>query len=87
MFAIDRNNELVAGDFRLDHPVFWDLLAAVVAAAGRQGKPLSVCGEMAGWPEYALRMRALGISTVSVSTRLVSVVRRTLAVAKPPENG
>ncbi len=87
VFAIDRNNELVAGDFRLDHPVFWDLLAAVVAAAGRQGKPLSVCGEMAGWPEYALRMRALGISTVSVSTRLVSVVRRTLAVAKPPENG
>lgn len=83
VFAIDRNNELVADDFRLDHPVFWDLLAAVVAAAGRQGKPLSVCGEMAGWPAYALRMRALGIETVSVSTRLVSVVRRTLMEEAP----
>ena len=79
VFAIDRNNELVASDFRLDHPVFWDLLASVVAAAKRQGKPLSVCGEMAGWPAYAVRMRDLGIETVSVSTRLVSVVRRTLA--------
>jgi len=96
VFAIDRNNELLADDFRLDHPVFWDLLAAVVAAAGRQGKPLSVCGEMAGWPAYALRMRAIGITTVSVSTRLVSVVRRTIAggeagaggsiVAKPSGN-
>ncbi len=79
LFAIDRNNELVSGDFRLDHPVFWDTLAGVVAAARRQGKPLSVCGEMAGWPEYALRMRAIGITTVSVSTRLVPVVRRTVA--------
>lgn len=79
LFAIDRNNELVAGDFRLDHPVFWDTLAGVVAAARRQNKPLSVCGEMAGWPEYALRMRAIGITTVSVSTRLIPVVRRTLA--------
>ncbi len=90
LFAIDRNNELVAGDFRLDHPVFWELLARVVAAAERCGKPLNVCGEMAGWPEYVLRLRAIGISTVSVSTRLVPVVRRTAAgggIAKPPENG
>lgn len=79
LFAIDRNNELVSGDFRLDHPVFWDILAGVVAAARRQGKPLSVCGEMAGWPEYALRMQAIGITTVSVSTRLIPVVRRTVA--------
>ena len=52
------------------------MLEAVVAAARRQGKPLSVCGEMAGWPEYALRLRAIGVETVSVSTRLVPVVRK-----------
>ena len=76
LFAIDRDSELVARDFRLDHPVFWRMLEAVVAAARRQGKPLSVCGEMAGWPEYALRLRAIGVETVSVSTRLVPVVRK-----------
>jgi phosphotransferase system enzyme I (PtsI) len=79
LFAIDRNNERVSADFRLDHPVFWDMLAGVVAAARRQGKPLSLCGEMAGWPEYVLRMRAIGITTVSVSARLVPIIRRTVA--------
>lgn len=88
LFAIDRNSELVAYDFRLDHPVFWKMLAIVVAAAKQAGKPLSVCGEMAGWPEYVLRLQALGITTVSVSPRFISVVRRTAAGGAPgPVNG
>lgn len=81
LFAIDRNSERVSYDFRLDHPVFWCTLASVVGAAQRAGKPLSVCGEMAGWPEYAVRLRGLGIRTISVSPRFVSVVRQTLRAA------
>ncbi len=78
LLALDRNNELVAGDCRPDHAAFWALLRQMVAAAAEAGKPLSVCGEMAGWPEYVVRLAKVGITTVSVSTRLMSVVRKAM---------
>lgn len=79
LFAIDRNNELVASDYRPDHPVFWALIRQVVQAAERAGKPLSVCGEIAGWPEYVVRLKEAGVKAVSVSGRLIPLVRRTVA--------
>lgn len=76
LFAIDRNNEHVAADFKPDHPVFWKLISQVVAAARKEGKSLSVCGEIAGWPDYALKLMELGIRTISVSPRTISRIRR-----------
>lgn len=78
LLALDRNNELVARDFRPDHPAFWTLLGQVVMAAEEAGKPLSVCGEIAGWPEYVVRLAKAGIKTVSVSTRLIAPVRKAM---------
>lgn len=78
LFAIDRDNEFVAWDFRPDHPVFWSLIRGVVQAAAASGKPLSVCGELAGIPEYAVRLIEAGVATVSVSSHLISTVRRTV---------
>jgi phosphotransferase system enzyme I (PtsI) len=78
LLALDRNNELVVGDFRPDHTAFWTLLKQMVAAAAEAGKPLSVCGEMAGWPEYVVHLAKVGITTVSVSTRLISVARKAM---------
>jgi len=75
LFAVDRNNDRVAYDFNYDKPAFWDLLERVARAAARAGKPLSVCGEMAGDPKYVPRLLAIGIRTVSVSSRRIPAAR------------
>ena len=76
LFAVDRNNELVAGDYNPDGPALWELIEAMASEAARQGKPLSVCGELAGDPRHVHRLMQAGISTVSVSPRLIPDVRR-----------
>jgi len=78
LFAVDRNNEKVAPDYRTDHPLLWRLLKTLVQAAEKIGKPITLCGEIAGVPEYAVRLRELGFESVSVSTRLIPRVRRAI---------
>jgi len=75
LFAVDRNNERVAYDFSPDRPVFWELLKKIARAASLTGKPLSLCGEMAGNIEYLPRILKTGITTISVSPRLISEIR------------
>lgn len=75
MFAIDRNNELVAYDYKPGRPVLWKMIKLVADAAAAAGKPLSICGELAGEPVYLAQIRKLGIDTVSVSSRLIPSIR------------
>lgn len=77
LFAIDRNNEHVAGDYNPDKPVFWKLIGEIVAAAKKHGRPLSLCGEIGGQTQYLPRLIELGIRCVSVSPRLIGVARAT----------
>jgi len=80
-FAVDRENELVSYDYNPNRPVFWDLLKSIADAAGEAGKPVSVCGELAGCPEYVPRLISIGIDTVSVSARRIPEVRMAAANA------
>jgi phosphotransferase system enzyme I (PtsI) len=75
LFAVDRNNDLVASGYSPDRAAFWSLLASVVRAANDTGRPLSVCGEMAGDPRYVGKLLAHEITSVSVSSRLIPGVR------------
>ncbi|NCC53712.1 MAG: phosphoenolpyruvate--protein phosphotransferase, partial [Spartobacteria bacterium] len=75
LFAVDRDNELVAADYQPNQEVFWTLIAQIAQAALEAGKPLSVCGELAGNPEYIPMLMKAGITHVSVSARLISTVR------------
>jgi phosphoenolpyruvate-protein kinase (PTS system EI component) len=75
LFAIDRNNERVAADYNADRPVFWTVIETLVKAARDTGRPLSVCGEIAGNPVHLERLMSLGIRTVSVGARSISRVR------------
>lgn len=77
LFAIDRNNERVAADFDPDKPVFWKLIGQIAEAARKHGKPLSVCGEIGGQPRYLPKLMELGIRSVSVSPRQISLARAT----------
>lgn len=75
LFAVDRNNERVAYDYRPERPVLWTVISDLVQVAHDAGKPISVCGEVAGDPRFVGRLMKAGIRTVSVSPRLVPGVR------------
>lgn len=79
LFAVDRDNELVAGEYNPDRPAFWALVESVVRAAEETGRPLSVCGEMAGDPQYVAPFVRRGLTTLSVSSRLIPEVRHAAA--------
>jgi len=81
LFAIDRNNEQLAGDFKHDHPVLWDLIRSVADIARQLKKPLSVCGEIAAQTDCVLKLRELGIDTVSIPPRLIPRLRRAVSAA------
>lgn len=76
IFAADRNNQALDGDYSYDNEIFWNLLQRLVVTAGEKGTPLSVCGEMASNPAAIPRLRALGVRSVSASPRLIPAVRR-----------
>ena len=82
LFALDRNNDLVAYDYSPDKPVFWQLIKQIVKAANKTGQPLSVCGETASRRRYLPKLMELGIDTVSVSPRLISDLRCAVRTGK-----
>ncbi|MFP4294716.1 MAG: phosphoenolpyruvate--protein phosphotransferase [Halothiobacillaceae bacterium] len=67
LLAVDRNNERVASLYDALHPSVIAAIREVVAAARRQGKPVSVCGELAGDPMGALLLLGMGIHSLSMS--------------------
>ena len=75
LFAVDRNNSLVAYDYGPDKAPFWILLRQLVDASRETNRPLSLCGEMGGQAAYLPRLLDLGITTVSVSPRLIGLAR------------
>ncbi|WP_028114007.1 phosphoenolpyruvate--protein phosphotransferase [Ferrimonas kyonanensis] len=67
LLAVDRNNAQVADRFSHYHPAVIQALAQVAINVG--DSELSVCGEMAGEPEGALILMALGLRQLSMNRR------------------
>ncbi|MDP6543598.1 MAG: phosphoenolpyruvate--protein phosphotransferase [Phycisphaerae bacterium] len=82
IFAVDRNNSIVAVDHRPDYDVFWRLLENLSLAADLAGTPISLCGELASDVQYTDRLIASGIRMASVSARRISDVRRSAVQAE-----
>lgn len=76
LFAVDRGNEAVAADYDPERPVLWQVIATIAAAADAAGRPLSLCGELAGEAQYIERLMQIGIRRVSVSPRRIGAIRR-----------
>jgi phosphotransferase system enzyme I (PtsI) len=74
--AVDRTNEKVAGLFTPCHPAVLALIRDVIRAANRNGIPVSVCGEMAGEPQYTLLLLGLGLNSFSMSGPDVPEVKK-----------
>jgi phosphotransferase system, enzyme I, PtsP len=78
LFAADRNNARLAGRYDpLSIPVLRALLS-IVAAAERHGKPLTLCGEMAGRPIEAMALIGIGMRSISMAPASLGPVKAML---------
>ena len=67
LLAVDRNNSQVAGLYDSLHPAVLRAINQAINSAHAVGKPVSVCGEMAGDPLAALLLLAMGVDSLSMS--------------------
>ncbi len=59
-------------------PAVLRTLAAIAAVGLETGTPVGVCGESASWPDYAAVLVGLGVTSLSMSPRLIPGVARVL---------
>jgi phosphotransferase system enzyme I (PtsI) len=77
--AIDRADEAVAHLYDAWHPAVLGLLARVIAQARAAGKPVSVCGEMAGDSDFTELLLAMGLRSFSMHpSQIASIKQRVL---------
>ncbi len=76
--AADRMNETVSEYYQNDCVAMWRILKFVFDSFGAQGKPVSVCGEMAGNPKLAAMLVELGARKLSMSASCIAAVKETL---------
>jgi phosphotransferase system enzyme I (PtsP) len=67
LLAVDRNNPRVADLYDYLHPAVLQALNTVVRDAHGEGKPVSICGEMAGDPAAAILLMAMGFDSLSMN--------------------
>ncbi len=74
LLAVDRNNPRVSDLYHSFHPAVLQALQKVVKDAHKEGKPVAICGEMAGDPAAAVLLMAMGFDMLSMSaTNLLKV--------------
>jgi phosphotransferase system enzyme I (PtsI) len=73
--AIDRANENVSYLYEPLHPALLRLIKGVIDAGKRSGIPVSMCGEMASDPIYAVILLGLGLEIFSMNPSNVPVVK------------
>jgi phosphotransferase system enzyme I (PtsI) len=76
--AVDRSNEHVSYLYKPLHPSVLRLLRAVIEAAVREGKEVSVCGEMAADPLAAIVLLGLGLRTFSMNPIFIPRIKKAL---------
>jgi len=74
--AIDRADESVSHLFDPWHPAVLTLLHQVIAAAAAHGKPVSVCGEMAGDPAFTELLLGFGLRSFSMHPSCIAQIKQ-----------
>ena len=74
--AIDRTDESVAHLYDQLHPAVLRLVADTLAEGARQGKPVSVCGEMAGDTAMTRLLLGLGLRSFSMHPSQILAVKQ-----------
>ena len=76
--AVDRSNELVSYLYKPLHPSVLRLLKFIIEAAHREGKEITVCGEMAADPLSAIALLGLGLKKFSMNPIFIPRIKKTL---------
>ena len=74
--AIDRADEAVAHLYDPWHPAVLGLLARVIAQARAAGKSVSVCGEMAGDPDFTQVLLGMGLRSLSMHPSQIAAIKQ-----------
>ncbi len=83
--AIDRDNEKVAYLYEPTNPAILYLIKKVVDAAKKNRVWVSVCGQMAGSPQYIPLLLGLGVHELSMVPMSLGAVRRIIRKLKMHE--
>jgi phosphotransferase system, enzyme I, PtsP len=75
LFAIDRDNRRVSNRFDTLNPAMLRALRTIAQKANAAGKPVTVCGEMAGRPIEAMTLIAMGFRMLSMSPASIGPVK------------
>ncbi|MBC7193080.1 phosphoenolpyruvate--protein phosphotransferase [Marinobacter sp.] len=79
LLAVDRNNPRVAQLYHSYHPAVLQALVRIAQDAHSVGKPVGICGELAGDPGGALLLMAMGYDSLSMNAaslpKVKSVIR------------
>jgi len=76
--AIDRGNENVSYLYEPLHPALLRLLKFVIESGKKAGIPVSMCGEMASDPLYAVVLVGLGLERFSMNPSNIPVVKNVI---------
>lgn len=87
LLAVDRNNTRVADLYHAYHPAVMECLLTVVRAAHAEGKPVGICGELAGDPGAVLLLMAMGYDMLSMNDSSLLKVKAVVRGARYSELG
>ncbi|MGD0836681.1 MAG: phosphoenolpyruvate--protein phosphotransferase [Polyangia bacterium] len=73
--AADRQDEHVGYLYHPLHPAILRSIQMVVKAANQFGKPVAMCGDMAGDPRFTWVLLGLGLRSLSMAPRQIPVVK------------
>jgi phosphotransferase system enzyme I (PtsI) len=73
--AADRQDEHVGYLYHPLHPAILRLVKMVTGAAKRAGKPVAMCGDMAGDPRFCWVLLGLGLRSFSMAPRQIPIVK------------
>jgi len=76
--AVDRSNERIASLYSGAHPAVISLVREVVRTATRGETEVSMCGELAGEPEFAMLLLGLGIRKLSITPPAIPEIKRVI---------
>lgn len=82
LLAVDRTDPRVSSLYEPLHPAVLRTLRRIAEAAEAQGRPLSVCGEMAGQPVEAVLLVGLGFRSLSMAPSAIPRVKEALRAVR-----
>jgi len=80
LHAVDRMNQKIADYYQSSSPAMFRILGKIFEEYNDAGKPVSVCGELAGEPLAAIVLFGLGLRKFSMNASNIAHVKRVLSL-------